>query len=865
MNTEDTNGKDPLKDAESPGPIDAGGSEQTGMPIPSAAFSVLHALVGDRIPKGPLGPETVPTTMLAIPVSIMTEDLVQHRKHCQAPSCRHLPPPLQVFRHMRPESIRTAKDLIHKVLWTHPSHERITWTRKEILKRYLALANEVSSGRLFIGGRLGEILSELGQSGPRIVAAMLWATEFKSDGAEAMFRMLVPLVEEGVPRRPTTDGISIPMDDRNRPLKERLKNMFREREDAKRTAAQGARELQQKEQALGKLRHELQEASDTRDRLAGQLETLQEKLQERIAQVRILQNDAEKGTKINATLRRDLSDARQSLDAIEMARSDLVRELAAERHHVKQLELNLAATPTGSRAVLAFLREEEERIEMDRMTKQGGDRTHAEEERKRQNNLEAAFLAAYPEHRQRPRAKIRPRSSLRLHALGGSDEIGRSCYLIELGNRRILVDCGIKPDSGEDLHPAIEAIERPDAVILTHAHTDHVGWVPALVRRFPDIDIYCSDGTAALLPVMLEDCHQHYSRWLAIERERTQYIKNAQPPEEYYDLGDVNRTCRIVFGCSFDVDVALPFAGTRLRFYKAGHVLGASSVLIEDKSGRRLFLSGDFSSFDQLTVGAAEWPDELGEVDLLILESTYGSGTHKPIEENRRALISYVRATLEGGGSVILAAFALGRAQELLSLLASARATNQLPDTRIYVDGMIKRINPIYRELASFSPPADAWYEVGGEYDRQEVALAAQKTPSIIVTTSGMLSGGPVIHYAQQLLRDPRHRLVLTGYQDVGAPSRALLEVTSTGRRLVEVEGERGEKITIEAAVPAKVFGLSAHADQPGLIKYAGRLRPKNIALVHGETEGQRELRRCLLKAHPEANIVCGPIDLPVS
>jgi predicted metal-dependent RNase len=175
---------------------------------------------------------------------------------------------------------------------------------------------------------------------------------------------------------------------------------------------------------------------------------------------------------------------------------------------------------------------------------------------------------------------------------------------------------------------------------------------------------------------------------------------------------------------------------------------------------------------------------------------------------------------------------------------------------------MIKRINPIYRKLASFDLSAE-YDVVTGETERQEVAISAQTHPSIIITTSGMLTGGPVLQYARHLLPDPHHRIVLTGYQDEGAPSSALRDVVP-GRRTVTYQDERGDEVRFQAAMPAKEVGLSAHADQPGLLEYSGKLRPRQIVLVHGESQGQQLLRQQLLRIHPKSDVICGPSELPL-
>jgi Cft2 family RNA processing exonuclease len=545
----------------------------------------------------------------------------------------------------------------------------------------------------------------------------------------------------------------------------------------------------------------------------------------------------------------------------------LARQLAAERRQAENAKLKLGSLPRGVEAVWEFIRMEENRIELARIISSGGSKVRADEEWTLHKKLSRAFLDAYPEYRQPRPIKIRAKAPLRLVALGGSSEVGRSCYLLELGSHRIVVDCGIKPNNSGELHPEIEKIERIDAFILTHAHTDHVGWLPALIRKFGEFPIYCSEGTAALLPVVLDDCYHHYMRKIAVRRDQARFIRNADAVEEEYGDDEVYLVPNLAITCNFEEEVRLPFGDISIRLFQAGHILGAASVLIEDQTGRKVFFSGDFSSFPQLTIPAARWPDDVGDIDLLVLESTYGNTTHKSFDDSRTDLIGFIRETLEEKkGSVILASFALGRAQELLKLIATAKQNGTLPvSVPVNVDGMIRRVNPIYRKFADFNLPAETFNEVSGETERREIASNAHAHPSIIVTTSGMLAGGPVVEYARQLLPDARHRLVLTGYQDEGAPSKSLRDLTTPmGTRRVTVPDENGDLIEFDAAMPAKTVGLSSHADQPGLIAYANRFRPKCIALVHGEASAQEPLRLKLSAIHPNAEIVSGPSELKV-
>ena len=852
-------------------PVNGGSGERPERPTEATfgpAYAILEAIAGDRIPSDPLGADTIAPRVLAIPISLATEILIDHIKHCKHPSrCTFVPAPLWQYRRSRPDAIRNAGEHVNKALWTHADHELVATVRKCILAKYSELSKEISTGSLLNGNRLAEVLTGLGEDGPRILAGVLWASRFNGRGAETLFRMLVPLADNGAPG----NGHKGTASNNGKPKSpdRQLRKVTREKKLAEQAAQKAERDVGVKERALQKLRKELEDLQPKYAAAVKDLAALQERLRDTDIAFQILRRDAERTTKANAALRNDLREMQQSRQQLELQRSDLARQIARDRRDVELLRLQLDTSPEGADATWKFIQEEEERIRTHRMTTSGGDKQRADVEWSAHRKLEKAFLEAYPKYIHPPPARIRRKAPLRLVALGGSEEIGRSCYLLELGSHRILVDCGIKPSVAEELHPQLDLLEKPDALILTHAHTDHIGWVPALIQRFGDIDIYCSEGTAALLPVMLDDCRRHYMRRITESRERARFIRNADTIIEEYEDEDVRQVPNLAIKCPFGEQVRLPFGDVAISLFPAGHILGAASVLIEDQSGRRVFFSGDFSSFPQLTVPAATWPEDLGEVDLLVLESTYGGRPHGPHVDSRNQLISLIRETIEEKqGSIILAAFALGRAQELLSLVATARKTGDIPAVPVHIDGMIRQINPIYEKLAdNFDMRQDGFFQVGGEADRRDIILEAQRKPAIIVTTSGMMMGGPVVEYAQHLLPDKRHRIVFSGYQDEGAPSNALLELARStgGPRVVEVPDESGRLVRIEAAVPARHVGLSAHADQPGLIQYASRLRPRVVALVHGDLAAQQKLQPLLQKVHQEAEIICAPSELPVA
>ena len=829
----------------------------------SPALAVLRATHGDRIPDGRLGAETVPPAVLSLPIEIAIEELVKHAKECPNLDCGHVPPPLGYRRGMRPDRFRTARQEVNRLLWKYPDHDLVDFIRSNIRRENKELVDQISTGSLLESETLSGLLQDR-RDGLRRLAAVLWASEFDGPDAEELFRLLVPLADAEFASGLSLENARV---EEEKKLRRELRKTSRAYRETRRNSERSEKSLQRRERDLEKLRGEYQEEKKEHRKAVEDLERIREQIRQSDAARTSLERDLDKAEKIREDVQREHRRLDREKRELAAERSELARQLQTKELRVKELESELGDLPRDDEAVQQFLREEEERIKRDRLILSGSPKVQADEEWRLHRKLKSAFLEAYPRFRaDAPKKKLPRKSSLRFHALGGSAEIGRSCYLLELGEHRILVDCGIKPGGSSEFHPPIDGLERIDALIVTHAHTDHVGWIPALVNRFGEPAIYCTHGTRALLPAMLEDCHTRYTRQLATRSEQAKHIANAEEVVAGYGRDDVLRVPQLAVACEFGSEQALPFPGISFRFFPAGHILGAASFLIEEETGRRVFFSGDFSSFPQLTVPAASWPEDLGEVDLLVLESTYGNSKHQEPETTRAELVDFIRDTTENRkGSVILPSFALGRAQELLKLILKGKEEGDLrDDVPVFVDGMIKSINPIYQEHADFDLPLDAVLEVRGEADRDEIAREAQKVPSIIVTTSGMLTGGPVVEYARHLLPDARHRILLTGYQDEGAPSRALLDISGAGGpRVVRLPGEGGE-IRFKAAMPAKQFGLSAHADRPGLLEYASRLKPKQIALVHGAPWQQQDLSKGLALNHPGAVISCGPDQVEV-
>jgi Cft2 family RNA processing exonuclease len=835
--------------------------------ITSHPFYVLFRLLaGSRMASGELAAANVPIEVMKVAVDVAIDLLVRHQKQCKKIGCGYFPPPLAKFRRMRPDVVRSARHEIHKALWTLPDHAFVADVRKHVIANHAEIEDTIRTGRWIHDQNLQVTIDQFGVDAPRILAAVLWATKFGGTQSEPLFRAVVALV--GDHAKSSRTAITQTQADQVNQLRTQLRDAKKASKVAQREAEETRNKGKSRDRLLARTQDQLKEATKnlestkrTVDALAASVDTVTRELEEKQARL-------DKIAEADRDLHRDFRANLDQLRKLERDRGDLANQLALSRTQLDHDKLRFDSMPTGAEAVWQFIKSEGSRIHDAKLISSGGDKTQADKDWTHHRKLKASFLEAYPDFVQPRPTSVISKSSLRFVALGGAAEVGQSCYLLELGKYRIMIDCGIKAQPPRSAHPDLSRIERLDALIITHAHVDHIGWIPALVRKFPQLRIYCSPGTAALLPIMLDDCYGHFLREKARDRFIAQFGQNYDPIVDDYDEEDLRQVLTLTRSCPCGVRETLHFGNASLTFFEAGHILGASSVLIEMFDGRRVFASGDFASFDQLTVRAASWPESIGEVDLLLLESTYGAkAQHEPAAQSRSDLISFINRVADENGSIILASFGLGRAQELLQLLIRSRISGELSEAiPIDIDGMIKRINPIYEKFASCSFSGRGISDVENTGQRKEILFMADKMPRIIITTSGMLSGGPVLEYASSLLPDSRHRIVLAGYQDEGAPSKALKAIEGRNGPLnVEFEDEEGEKRSFFAARPAYHVSISAHADRNGLVSYSQRVKPRAIALVHGEREAQRQLAAHLKQVHEKADISEGGSELEVA
>lgn len=866
VNTTDEGWGTVSQDAGDEEPEGPGASELLG----SVPLEVLEAgLPSIFAPDTPTEGNTPPvaTQPLAIEMALAVSS---HEKNC-----RHVPTSMRPFTGMREQALLTpgSLDRMRSALWRYRDHTFV----RDVCLGWLDAQNDQVMGWISSpasGVTFPELLAAARPDPLRlsILASVLWCLGVdRQDDVSWAFQLVCSLLADASAETPSPRTSLEPNSRSETALKRRvsdaqtrvealsaeLQTLKEQNRKSRREVKQSAERLAEAEKGKESLSQELADSAPTIQKLGEQAGQLQDALRQessaRQAATRELASEQRR--------RKDLADRfdelSRDLALAEEQRASLSSALNSARLEVLELQARITTAPATDQQVMGYLASEALRIDDDSLRLQGGDAGAVGESKALLRKLKRAFLEYRPAYRQpRPPA---PRSAgpLRYYALGGAEEIGASAYVIELAGHRILVDAGIRVGKSRiaELGPDLSRLGAIDALILTHAHTDHVGWAPAVIRHLSeqgDFEIFATRETAELLPVMMKDSRKHYERMAATERVQERYVVGREPladPYERSDIEGVERRLRPI-----PLGDPVPLRGDlRFSLHEAGHILGAASVFIEG-DGRRIFVTGDFADFWQHSVRERQWPETAAPVDLLMLESTYGSREHSDRSEERDRFIQEVFEVMERGGVALIACFALGRAQEVLTILAGAmRSGRAFP---VWIDGMIQDINDVYRRFDRLALPANFKEVRAGEWTREEVIAEVRSQPAAIVSTSGMLTGGPMVEYAAGLLPDGRNRIFFCGYLDEESPGGMLRRLSDQNgaRRVVKVEREDGSTTVIRVATPAGSFNLSAHADRRGLIEAASFLRPDHTVLVHGDEEARSFLRNDLTRAGHRVN-----------
>lgn len=428
---------------------------------------------------------------------------------------------------------------------------------------------------------------------------------------------------------------------------------------------------------------------------------------------------------------------------------------------------------------------------------------------------------------------------LNLTSLGGAGTVTGSKHLLECDGRVLMVDVGLfqgqKYLREKNWEPFPE-LDRLSAIVLTHAHLDHSGYLPRLIRDGYRRPVYATAATIDLCDILLRDS-AHLQESDADAANRHGYSKH-KPALPLYTVRDAER-CRQVFKAVAFHDVTDLPHGARLTFRRAGHILGAATARI-DWGGQSIVFSGDLGRFgDPLMFD----PEAVREADYLVIESTYGNRRHDATEP-AAALGDVIERTVHRGGSVIIPAFAVGRAQLLLYYLWQLKQAGRLALVPVYVDSPMATDagEVLLRHLADQKLPPETCRAVRdvATYTRDveaSKAITHNSMPKVIISASGMATGGRVLHHMKAYGPDRRNTLLFSGFQAAGTRGAALLG----GAREVKIHGEW---VPIRAEI-ATLGMLSAHADADEILRWLGGFAkpPRHTFIVHGEPDAAETLR----------------------
>ncbi|MEM2878742.1 MAG: beta-CASP ribonuclease aCPSF1 [Candidatus Hadarchaeales archaeon] len=424
---------------------------------------------------------------------------------------------------------------------------------------------------------------------------------------------------------------------------------------------------------------------------------------------------------------------------------------------------------------------------------------------------------------------------VRLTAMGGAREVGRSCFLLQTPESRIMIDCGINVASEDRAYPHLEIpevrISELDALVISHAHLDHSGFAPYLFKYGFDGPVYCTAPTrdlSVLLQLDYVEIAEREDKPLPYDKKDIINFLSHCIPLEYGDVTDIAPDVRITM-------------------HNAGHILGSSIVHFHIGEGlHNIVYTGDLK-FDRsrlLSPAICTFP----RVETLVIESTYGGAEdiQPPRDDAERELINIINDTVRRGGKVMIPAFAVGRAQEVMVLLEDSRKNGTVENVPVYLDGMIWEATAIHTAYPEYLSQdlrerifradenpflSENLVKVTGPDQRSKII---DGEPCVIISTAGMMAGGPILEYFKHLAPDPKNSLVFVGYQAEGSLGRRI----QGGWKEIPLRGNGGKVEEVKVNLDVKtVEGFSGHTDRARLLNYVRRMssKPQKIITIHGD------------------------------
>ena len=436
--------------------------------------------------------------------------------------------------------------------------------------------------------------------------------------------------------------------------------------------------------------------------------------------------------------------------------------------------------------------------------------------------------------------------------LGAARTVTGSKHLLDADGQRVLIDCGLFQGLKElrlrNWAPLPVPASSIGSVVVTHAHLDHCGYLPRLVNQGFRGRVFCTPATAELTRIVLADA-AHIQEEDAERANRKGYTRH-HPALPLFSTADAFRAMELLQPVGYERPVPVA-SGITAEFINAGHLLGSSFARVHvEREGRTVLFGGDLGRFGRPVLPD---PQFVADADVLLVESTYGNRRHEE-DDNGERLAGIIRDTAERGGKLVIPSFALGRVEELLYWIGRLEDEGRIPTQPVYVDSpMAARVLEIYRGRLEELDPSILTTPAGPALERVcafcteklEVvstiqasrAVQESRRPSIVISASGMATGGRVLHHLERLLPDAKNTVLFAGYQAVGTRGRTLLEGAAT----VHIHGR-------DIPVAARVEGLdsmSAHADAAETLHWLRGFKhpPALTCLVHGEPGPMDALR----------------------
>ncbi len=442
---------------------------------------------------------------------------------------------------------------------------------------------------------------------------------------------------------------------------------------------------------------------------------------------------------------------------------------------------------------------------------------------------------------------------MKLRFLGANRQVTGSRYLLDLGDTRIMIDCGLFQERefrGRNWEQPPIPADTIDCLLLTHAHLDHSGLIPRLVKNGFSGKIFATGASVELADIIMSDSAKIQEEDAKFKRRRhkRENRKSKHPVEPLYSPNDVTDTMKLFTSVAYDdaVDVA---NGVSVTFHDAGHILGSSMLEVHiNREGKKctIVFSGDIGQWDKPIIRD---PSLLDRADFVVMESTYGDRAHGRHEDVEDQLCEEINTTVDAGGNIIIPTFAVERAQELIYYLARLVQEDRIPNLLTFLDSpMAVNVTDVFgRHKSYIDDEARAIVDSGESLLRfpglklirstnESKAINRIKGSCIILAGSGMCTGGRIKHHLISNISRPESTIVFVGYQARG----------TLGREILNKPGEvriHGENRAVRARI-AQIHGFSAHADRDGLLKWISHFQKpvRQVFLTHGEEEAANSL-----------------------